>query len=87
MKNYTKTYMAFFGYTVADFIACEICESRAVDIHHIYARSISRGKVNDIFNLMALCRMCHEKYVDKKEKRDFLLAKHSEKMRPIIFKK
>lgn len=86
MKAYTKTYMDFFGYTVADFISCEVCESKAVDIHHIYARSIAKDKVNDIFNLMALCRLCHEKYGDKKDKRDFLLGKHSEKMRPIIFK-
>ena len=48
--------MDHFGYTQADFIPCEMCGTRAVDIHHIYGR----GKGMDVAkNLMSLCRNCH----------------------------
>lgn len=47
--------MKFFDYCKDDFIACELCEGTAVDIHHI---DINR-KNNDIHNLIALCRQCH----------------------------
>lgn len=78
MKPYTKTYFKFFCYTIADFIPCEICGAKAVDIHHIWARSIKRALFDVIGNLMALCRNCHEEYGDKVEKREFLQSKHDE---------
>ena len=77
MKKYTKAYMDYFGYTTADFIPCELCGSRSVDIHHIWARSIRKDLENDISNLMALCRECHVRYGDKKDDRDFLTISHS----------
>ena len=40
MKQHTKIYLDYFSYTTADFIPCEICGNRAVDIHHIEARGI-----------------------------------------------
>lgn len=76
MKPYTKKYMSFFGYTTADFIPCECCGEKSVDIHHIIARSIARNLINHISNLMAVCRNCHEKYGDKKQHKEFLLEKH-----------
>jgi len=58
MKPHVKIYMKFFDYGMQDFIPCEICESRAVDIHHINGR----GKGKDVIqNLMGLCRVCHNK--------------------------
>ncbi len=64
MKSYTQVYLNYFGYSPADFIPCEVCEAKAVDIHHIEARSKRKDLLNDITNLMALCRTCHTEYGD-----------------------
>mgnify|MGYP003650105511 CR=1 FL=1 len=82
MKPYTKTYLDFFGYTIADWIPCEIpdCGKRAQDIHHIQARSIAKHLENDITNLQALCREHHTEYGDKKQHREFLQTIHNEKI-------
>jgi len=63
MKNYTKTYLQFFQYVEDDFIECEMCGSRAVDIHHLTKQSkYGKKKEKDfIENLIALCRDCHIK--------------------------
>lgn len=77
MKPHTKIYMDYFGYTVADFIACEVCGNKAVDIHHIEARGMGGSKKKDyIENLQAVCRKCHELYGDKKEYKDKLKEVH-----------
>lgn len=80
MKDYTKTYLEFFGYSEADFIPCECCGAKSVDVHHIYARSIKKKLENDICNIMAVCRSCHDKFGDKKQHRDYLQNKHNEKI-------
>ena len=65
MKKHTKVYMDFFDidYDVAsgyyDYIKCEMCDNTAVDIHHIKFKS--QGGKDNIDNLIALCRDCHEK--------------------------
>ena len=58
MKAHTKIYMKHFGYGEQDVILCEACSRQAVDIHHIKYKS--RGGTDDISNLIALCRKCHE---------------------------
>jgi hypothetical protein len=35
MKNHTKVYLKGMGYDTTDWIPCEVCQSKAVDIHHI----------------------------------------------------
>ncbi len=80
MKSYTKTYLKYFGYSTADFIPCEVCQQKAVDIHHIDARSIQPKLVNDINNLMAMCRGCHIKFGDKKQHKEYLKQIHIEFM-------
>lgn len=70
MKKHTAIYLKYFGFTVADFIPCEICGGRAVDIHHIEARGMGgdpQGKKDVIENLQALCRKCHNEYGDVPE--------------------
>ena len=55
--------MKYHGYRVQEEIMCEICGEPAVDIHHIFERSIcaKHGIDRDcIDNLIALCRKDHE---------------------------
>ena len=60
MKNHTKVYLKGMGFTTTDFIPCEVCDQRAVDIHHITPRGMGGSKHRDTLdNLMALCRTCH----------------------------
>jgi len=58
MQRHTKIYLKHFGYGEQDFISCEHCGKKAVDIHHIIYRS--RGGGDNVENLIALCRECHE---------------------------
>jgi 5-methylcytosine-specific restriction endonuclease McrA len=82
MKPYTELYFKYFAYDTSDFIPCEICGNPAVDIHHIKARGIGgTTRKETIENLMALCRVCHIKFGDKKEYYDFLDKIHSEKIK------
>lgn len=67
MQKYTKVYFDYFRYTIADFVPCEICSSRATEIHHILNRSHRKDLENDITNLMAICRSCHNEFGDKKQ--------------------
>lgn len=80
MKKHTKVYLEFFGYGVEDFIGCEVCGKRAVDIHHINARGMGGTKAEEnIENLMALCRSCHIEYGDKKQHIQYLIDLHNVK--------
>lgn len=84
MKNHTKVYLAAFGYDTSSFIPCEICGHRAVDIHHIEARGMGGNKKADtIDNLMALCRIHHCEYGDKKQFKEYLKEIHKEKIKQI----
>lgn len=78
MKKHTKIYFEHYGYDISDFIPCEICGAKAVDIHHIDARGMGGTNKDNINNLMALCRECHIYYGDKKEFKDYLknIKKH-----------
>ncbi len=80
MKSYTKVYLKHFNYSESDFIPCEVCERKAVDIHHIQARSGNIKLLNDITNLMALCREHHVEYGDKKQHKEFLQKLHNQKL-------
>lgn len=79
MKPYTKTYYSYFGYYPGEFVPCEVCGAAAVDTHHIKARGMGGTKekwYNQIENLMALCRKCHDDYGDKGQFIDFLKRIH-----------
>lgn len=81
MQKHTKIYITFFGYDESDFIPCEICDKKAVDIHHIDARGMGGSQFKDrIENLMALCREHHEEYGDKKQFKEKLRELHTLKM-------
>ena len=56
MQRHVKIYMQSFDYGIDDFIPCEYCGGRCVDVHHINGR----GKGKDVIeNLMGLCRLHH----------------------------
>jgi len=81
LKNHTKVYCSHFGYILDEFIPCEVCGARAVDLHHIFRRGMGGSKSADtIENIMALCRKCHIEYGDKKQYMEFLKEKHKEKL-------
>jgi len=81
LKKYTKTYLDFFGYDITDFVPCEICEAKAVDIHHIDCKGMGGSKEKDtIQNLMALCRLCHNLKGDKKQYINELKEIHNNKI-------
>ena len=73
--------MKHFNYVLDDFIPCECCGSRAVDIHHIENRGSGGSKDKDrIENLMAVCRPCHLVHGDVPYKVDWLKRLHKEKL-------
>lgn len=70
MKAHTKVYMEAFGYGIEDFIGCEICGNKGVDVHHIENRKAGgdpTGSKDHIANLMCLCREHHLEYGDVPE--------------------
>ena len=74
MVRYKQIYLDAFGLDTTDFIACEVSGQRAIDFHHI----IGRGKKGEdrVENLMALTRVNHIKYGDKKKYMVFLFNTH-----------
>lgn len=83
MKKHVSIYMQHFNYSTADFIPCEVCEAKAVDIHHIISRKMGgdpQGKKDIIENLQALCRKCHNKYGDIPELVEYLQKIHISRM-------
>jgi predicted restriction endonuclease len=83
MRNHTKVYMDYFGYDVSDFIPCELCGAKCIDVHHIFARGMGGDVVGDkdkIENLMGLCRRDHEMFGDKTDYRQFLIRRHEQFM-------
>ena len=57
MKGHVRIYFEHFGHGIDDIILCESCYMKADDIHHLKYRS--QGGKDEISNLMALCRDCH----------------------------
>ena len=57
-KAHVKNYMKHFGYGEQDIILCEACHRKAIDLHHIKYKS--RGGGDEVQNVIALCRKCHD---------------------------
>jgi len=81
LKSYTKKYLTYFGYTTADFIPCEVCGARSVDVHHIEPKGMGGSKTKDfIGNLIALDRDCHNKAHANEITKDQLKKIHNEQL-------
>jgi len=52
--------MSHYGYGPEDIILCSDCGTVAVDIHHVVHKS--QGGSDEVDNLIAVCRPCHESY-------------------------
>lgn len=77
MTKHGKIYYDYFHVHPGQRILCEVCGETATEIHHIIFRS--QGGGNNIENLIALCRGCHDQAHDKQEPflpADFLTACH-----------
>lgn len=81
MVGYKKTYCDFFGYGEQDFIPCENCGKRAVDVHHIEPKGMGGSKTKDnIENLIGLCRSCHNLAHENYFTKENLILMHKYKM-------
>jgi hypothetical protein len=86
MQAHTKNYLRAMGLTPGDFIPCEVCQIPAVDIHHVIPRSKfgkkRKAEQDNISNLIALCRVCHDKAhanIISKEELTEIITKRSNK--------
>lgn len=83
MQKHVKIYLNNFKPHDPENIPCEVCQNRAVDIHHIIPRSKfgkkNKAEQDKIENLMALCRFCHDKAHAEVFKKDFLTEIHLKK--------
>lgn len=74
MSKHGKVYMRNLSIGPEDVVLCEVCGKVAVDIHHVLFKS--QGGTDDIDNLIALCRGCHDishgKIKDKEFTREYL---------------
>ena len=59
MKQYIKNYVTHHNIGEQDILLCKLDGSLAADIHHIKYKS--RGGSDEVDNLIALCRSCHNK--------------------------
>lgn len=57
MQKHTKIYMNHFRYGEQDYVPCEWCGGRSVDVHHLDGRGPGMDVIE---NLMGLCRDCHD---------------------------
>jgi 5-methylcytosine-specific restriction endonuclease McrA len=84
MNKHTKVYCDFFKYDEGDFIPCEICGRKAVDIHHIESRGMGGSNNKDVIeNLMAVCRKCHIEFGDETYLKEMLKNIHGIHMKNV----
>jgi len=57
--NHKQVYMKELNICREEVVLCEVCGAVACDVHHILFKS--QGGTNEIHNLIALDRNCHDK--------------------------
>jgi 5-methylcytosine-specific restriction endonuclease McrA len=78
MQRHTKIYMDHFQYGEQDFIPCEVCSARAIDVHHLNGRGPGKDVID---NLMGLCRGCHDKAHQDPGVNEYSKVLHAKKLR------
>ena len=73
MQPHTKVYLKHFEYGDQDFIPCEVCGARTVDVHHLDGRGPGKDVIE---NLMGLCRKDHERAHNEPEYNEQLKQIH-----------
>lgn len=74
MKKHIKIYLK---HNPENFLPCEVCGAKAVDIHHIDNKGMGGSKMKDYYeNLIALCRDCHNKAHNEELTKDYLREIH-----------
>ena len=65
MQKHIKNYLSYYWVDNPDELRCEVCWMKATDIHHIKFRSSfwknKKDEQDNIKNLIALCRLDHDK--------------------------
>lgn len=90
MKPYIKVYMDFFGIGDQDTPQCEICKNLLNDVHHIHLKGMGGRKtfiwkektydIDDIINLIGLCRRDHNLAHNGEHSKSFLMFTHAQRM-------
>lgn len=79
MQKHIKNYLEHHSLSGFEFIPCEVCGGKAVDIHHIVPRSKfgknRKHEQDHHSNLIALCRGCHDKAHQDKNFNNYLQDK------------
>jgi len=76
MLPHVKNYFNHFSYGIDDIILCEVCDSKSVDLHHIERRRKGSKKLDEVENIIALCRDCHNKAHSGKLNKELLRVFH-----------
>lgn len=83
-QKHIRVYRKFFSIGDQDICLCERCNSnQGGEIHHIHSRGLKGFiyedvyyDINDILNLVYLCRRCHEKAHRYEIEKDQLFTIH-----------
>ena len=83
-QKHIEVYRKFFDIGDQDIKpACEMCGNQGNDIHHIHSRGLKGFnhnetwyEINDILNLIVLCRSCHDKAHGGELSKGQLLLRH-----------
>jgi len=57
MQKHTRIYLDYFSFGEQDFVPCENCGRRCIDVHHLDGRGPGMDVIE---NLMGLCREDHD---------------------------
>jgi 5-methylcytosine-specific restriction endonuclease McrA len=80
MQKHVKNYLKFFNIGLQDRVLCEFCGTgcNGIELHHIIYRS--HGGSDEVGNIIALCRDCHNKAHNNEISKNELQVIHNLKL-------